>query len=526
MRSVPKCLAAGWIVSSLVGCVHSAQTQKVEPQHAAPQEVANAPWQRSSDIDGWQAKAKTEPVLIHNAAIWIGDGRQIANGYVLLKDGKISQVGAGTLAVEPNTRVIDAGGRVVTPGLIDTHSHMGVYPMPHARAHEDGNEMSAPVTAEVRAIDSFWPQDPAIERAVAGGVTTIQALPGSANLIGGHGVTLKLVKATSSRAMHFNGAKDGLKMACGENPKRVYGGKGAAPGTRMGNLAGQRAAFLAAKDLQRQWVAWRAQEAQRLSEYGAAKSRYDAEKKLRAERRTRCEAYGPRDCAEWAAEWADNPLVEPANIAAPPPARNLPLETLVAAMNGDILVHIHCYRADDIVNMIALADEMGFTVRSFHHGLEAYKIRDELAKRDIAVSTWADWWGFKLEAFDGIPQTLALLEEAGARPVVHSDSAEGIRRLNQEAAKALYSGRHSGVDVDESRAIRWITLNPAWALGIEDRVGTLEAGKDADVVIWSGDPLSVYTSADQVFIDGVERYDRAKRAKTDAQPWSDFEAGR
>ena len=496
----------------------------MEPQHVAPPpEVARAPWARPSDIDGWQAKEKPEPLLIENAVIWVGDGTEISQGFIYIEDGKISRVGEGTLVVADGTRTIDADRRIVTPGLIDTHSHMGVYPAPRARAHSDGNEMSAPVTAEVRAIDAFWPQDPSIERAVAGGVTTIQALPGSANLVGGHGVTLKLVEATSSRAMHFEGAKDGLKMACGENPKRVYGGKGAAPGTRMGNLAGQRAAFLEAKDLQRQWTAWREQEAHRLEEYAAAKATYDAEKTERAERKARCDEYGSSECEAWAQEWAKDPLVEPPNTASPPPGRNLQLEALVAAMEGEILVHIHCYRADDIVNMIALSEEMGFKIRSFHHGLEAYKVRDELAKRDISVSTWADWWGFKLEAFDGIPQSIALLEASGVRAIVHSDSEEGIRRLNQEAAKALYSGQNSGVDVDDSRAIRWITLNPAWALGIDDRVGSLEAGKDADLVIWSGDPLSVYTSADQVFINGIERYDRSKSG---AKPWSDFEAGR
>jgi imidazolonepropionase-like amidohydrolase len=170
--------------------------------------------------------------------------------------------------------------------------------------------------------------------------------------------------------------------------------------------------------------------------------------------------------------------------------------------------------------MLALADEAGFRIRSFHHALEAYKIRDELKERTIAVSTWADWWGFKLEAYDGIPENLALVSAGGGRAVVHSDSAEGIRRLNQEAAKGMYAGRRRGLDISEGEAIRWVTLNPAWALGIDERVGSLAVGKDADVVVWDKSPLSVYASAERVLVDGVERYRRG----SDAPPWSDFEA--
>jgi imidazolonepropionase-like amidohydrolase len=186
-----------------------------------------------------------------------------------------------------------------------------------------------------------------------------------------------------------------------------------------------------------------------------------------------------------------------------------------------VLVHVHCYRADDMLAMLALADEAGFRIRSFHHALDAYKIRNILADRGIAASTWADWWGFKMEAFDGIPENAALLEESGARAIIHSDSAEGIQRLNQEAAKAMASGRRSGISVTEEDAIRWITANPAWALGIDGRTGTLEAGKDADVVLWDRNPFSVYASAEKVWIDGALVNDR----KATAAPWSDFEIG-
>jgi imidazolonepropionase-like amidohydrolase len=175
-----------------------------------------------------------------------------------------------------------------------------------------------------------------------------------------------------------------------------------------------------------------------------------------------------------------------------------------------------------MVSMLALSDEVGFEIRSFHHALEAYKIRDELVRRKISVSTWADWWGFKLEAFDGIQENLALVELSGGIPIVHTDSSEGIQRMNQEAAKGIYSGRHAGLAIDEARAMRWVTMNPAWALGIERRVGTLEVGKDADVVIWSGDPLSVYTRAELVLIDGAERWSLARDGKGEKR-WSDFE---
>jgi imidazolonepropionase-like amidohydrolase len=185
------------------------------------------------------------------------------------------------------------------------------------------------------------------------------------------------------------------------------------------------------------------------------------------------------------------------------------------------MLHVHCYRADDMLAMISLADEMGFTIRSFHHALEAYKIRDVLAKRNISVSTWADWWGFKMEAYDGIPENLALVQESGGIPILHTDSHEGIQRMNQEVGKALASGRQAGIAVTDEDAIRWLTANPAWALGIQQRTGTLEVGKDADVVLWDRQPFSVYASAERVWIDGINVHDKLKKRA----PWSDFELG-
>lgn len=420
------------------------------------------------------------PVLIENATLMTAAGRTIERGWIRLKDGRIEALGEGDApAPAEGERIVDAAGRFVTPGLIDTHSHLGVYAVPYVWAHADGNEMTNPVTAGVRAEEAFWPQDPAIERAVRGGVTTIQVLPGSGNLMGGRGVVLKLHPRRSARAMRFPGAKDALKMACGENPKRVYGrDKGAMPMSRMGNIYVMRDKWVEARRYRRDW-----------------------------------------------AEWRKNPEEEKDGKRVPkvPPKRDLVLETLAAVLDGDVNVHVHCYRADEMLIQLQLAEEFGFRIRSFHHAVEAYKIRDVLAEKGVAVSTWADWWGFKIEADDAIEQNLALLDEAGARAVLHTDSPEGIQRMNQEAAKAYYAGLAAGVDVTEEDALRWITANPAWALGIDDRTGTLEPGKMADVVVWDRHPFSVYAKPELVFIDGHVRWDAAANP---AAPWSDFEVGR
>jgi len=400
----------------------------------------------------------------------------IANGWLRIRDGKIHSMGPSPApTAAEGEKVINGRGGVLTPGLIDTHSHLGVYSSPHVWAHADGNEMTNPITAGVRAEEAFWPQDPGIERAVRGGVTTIQVLPGSGNLIGGRTVVLKLHPRRSSRAMRFPGAKDGLKMACGENPKRVYGkSRKSMPMSRMGSLYLMRQKWIDARRYRQKW-----------------------------------------------AEWQKNPtkIEHGKTVPVLPPKRDLVLETLAAVLNGEILVHIHCYRADEMLLQLKLAQEFGYRVRSFHHAVEAYKIRDILAAEGVSVSTWADWWGFKIEAYDGIEQNLALLSEAGALSILHTDSAEGIQRMNQEAAKALWAGRHEGIELTEHDALKWITLNPAWALGIESEVGSLEVGKHADLVLWNRNPMSVYAKATLVLIDGVIRYDRS----VVSAPWSDFE---
>jgi imidazolonepropionase-like amidohydrolase len=406
------------------------------------------------------------PVLIRNATIMTATGQEIQGGSILLRDGKIVAVGTAVEAPQDAT-VVDGTGKWVTPGVIDTHSHLGVYAAPGTFAESDGNEATRPVTAEVWAEHSFWPQDPQIPLAIAGGVTTIQALPGSANLIGGRSAVLKLIPGRSVQEMKFPGAHYGLKMACGENPKRVYGQRGG-PSTRMGNMAGYRDAFIAAQGYRRRWDKWNK------------------------------------------------------DHQGDPPERNLRNETLAEVLRGNIFVHNHCYRADEMMQMLDLAKEFGFKIRSFHHAVEAYKIADVLAREGVASSVWADWWGFKEEAMDGIYENAALLQQAGARAIIHSDDPGGIQRLNQEAAKAMYHGRRAGIPVTRDQALRWFTANPAWALGLDSIVGTLEPGKMADVVVWSADPLSVYAQAVQVYNDGWLVYDRADPQH---QPKTDFMLG-
>jgi imidazolonepropionase-like amidohydrolase len=430
----------------------------------------------------YRALAST-PVLIEHATVLTGTGERLDDADVLLQDGRVQAVGRA-LAAPANVTRIDGHGKWVTPGIIDVHSHLGVYASPGVSAHSDGNEMTAPVTPNVWAEHSIWPQDPGFGTALAGGVTALQILPGSANLVGGRGVTLKNVPATTYQAMKFPGAPWGLKMACGENPKRVYGQKGG-PATRMGNVAGYRAAFIDA------------------SEY----LRKNAPKKQAPEKRH-----------WWSRGAGDNDSAGDSGGK-----RDLKLDTLAGAINGDIRVHIHCYRADEMTTMLDLAKEFGFKIAAFHHGVEAYKIADRLAQENVCGALWADWWGFKMEAFDGIQENIALVDRpANGCAIVHSDSEEGIQRLNQEAAKAMAAGRRAGIAIPPERAIRWLTSNPAKALGIEKQTGSLEPGKMADVVVWNGSPFSSYALAEKVYIDGAQVYDRADRR---LQPTSDFMLG-
>src|ERR1700704_5294594 len=343
------------------------------------------------------------PTLIRNATIMTAAGPTITRGAVLLRDGKIVAVGTNVTA-PADALVIDGTGKYVTPGIIDVHSHIGVYPAPGVDANSDGNELTNPVTANVWAEHSVWPQDPQLPRVLAGGVTTMQVLPGSGNLIGGRSVVLKVVPSKTVQGMKFPGAKYGLKMACGENPKRVYQSRG--PSTRMGNVAGYRSAWIAAEGYRRRWDAWNA------------------------------------------------------THKGDPPARDLGLETLAEVLRGNILVHNHCYRADEMAQMLDIAKEFGYKVRAFHHAVEAYKIAELLKASGTGAAEWADWGGFKMEGNDSIKANLAITDALGARAMIHSDSADGAPRLNQEVAKAMYAGRAAGINVTEDQALRWLTINP------------------------------------------------------------------
>jgi len=402
--------------------------------------------------------------LIRNATVLVGDGTRLDNADVLLRDGRVARVGSG-LDAPSGATVIDGTGRWLTPGLIDVHSHLGVYPSPGLAAHNDGNEMTNPVTSQVWAEHGVWPQDPGFATALAGGVTSMLILPGSANLIGGRGVVLKNVPAEGYQQMKFPNAPWSLKMACGENPKRVYGSQGTAPMTRMGNVAGYRNALIDAREY--------------------------------------LEKLGDKD----------------------PPKQDLRLETLAAAMTGEIQVQIHCYRSDEMIIMMDLAREFDMPIAAFHHGVEAYKIAEPMARAGICGALWADWWGFKAEAYDSIQENILVVDRANGGKgcaIVHSDSPEGIQRLNQEAGKVVGTARRAGIDVTPEHAIRWVTQNPARAMGILEQAGTLERGKMGDAVLWNQNPFSVYAKAEKVWIDGALLFDRNDPAR---QPVSDFMLG-
>lgn len=400
-----------------------------------------------------------QPTALLGATVYDGRGGRIDNGTVLFAGGKLVAIGGADLAIPDGYDRVDAKGKFVTPGVIDAHSHLGVYPSPGVSALADGNEMTDPTTPDVWAEHSVWPQDPGFTRALAnGGVTSLQILPGSGNLMGGRSVTLKNVPSLTVQGMKFPDAPYSLKMACGENPKRVYGEKNQKPSTRMGNFAVDRQAWLDAK-----------------------KYMNDTE--------------------------AD---------------RDLGKDTLEGVLKGEIRVQNHCYRADEMALVIDMAKEMGYKVAAFHHAVEAYKIADLLRQNDICSAVWADWYGFKMEAYDGIPENAALIAKAGACVIIHSDDENGIQRLNQEAAKAQAAGRRIGIDIPDAQVVGWFTYNPAKAMGIAERTGSLEQGKMADVVLWNGNPLSVYSRPEKVWVDGALMFDALDRKR---RPVSDFELG-
>jgi imidazolonepropionase-like amidohydrolase len=475
-------VAAIALAMGVAGCASSKQSGSQAPTPARASADSNralpGPGALSTpNADPFPSTYKpfpSRPTLIKNVTIFTAAGPRIENGAIFLRDGKIVAVAksaddqAITQAISgSNPVIIDGQGKFVTPGIIDVHSHMGVYSAPGVEANSDGNEATSPATPEVWAEHSVWPQDPQFPRGLAGGVTTRQILPGSANLFGGRGVVLKVVPSRTVQGMKFPGAKYGLKMACGENPKRVYGERGG-PSTRMGNVAGYREQWIKAEEYRRKWDKWNK----------------DRE--------------------------------------GPPPNRDLAMETLAEVLRGNILVQNHCYRADEMAQMIDIAHEFGYKIRAFHHGVEAYKIADLLAREGIGAAVWADWGAFKMEALDAVRPNLAMLDKAGVKAMIHSDDPSGDQRLNQEVAKAMAAGRAAGIDISEEEAVKWMTINPAWALDLDSRIGSLEPGKNADVVLWSGDPFSVYTHTEKVWVDGALLYDRSDPA----EHWrTDFDLG-
>jgi len=401
----------------------------------------------------------SETTLITNARIIDGTGQEIEGGSVLMTDGKITAI--GTDVSGEATLTIDAGGKYVTPGIIDIHSHLGNYPTPSVRAHGDGNEVTSPITSEVYAEHGVWPQDPGFDEALQGGVTTLHILPGSANLFGGRGVTLRNIAVRTVQEMKFPEAPYTLKMACGENPKRVYGDKGG-PGSRMGNVAGYR----------KNWI--KAQEYKKKRDKGGDDFK-----------------------------------------------RDLQLETLADVLDGKILIQMHCYRADEMVQILDLAKEFDYKVTTFHHAVESYKIADILKENDTCSAMWADWYGFKMESYDGILENVPFVHAAGACAMIHSDDEKGVQRLNQEVAKTWAHGNRAGLNISKADAWKWLSTNPAKALGILDETGTLEIGKRADVVLWSADPFTTYARPEKVFLDGALLFDKESGLK----PKSDFRLG-
>ncbi|MDC9522220.1 amidohydrolase [Pseudoalteromonas sp. Angola-31] len=456
-KFAPSLLAVG-LAAALVGC------QENGPQDAKIT-INKNPYPST------YTPLASKSTLIINATVLTGTGERLDDADVLLVDGKVQQVGKDLSANADAT--IDAQGKWVTPGIIDVHSHLGAYPSPSVESHQDGNEMTSPNTAEVWVEHSVWPQDPGFNRAREGGITSLQILPGSANLFGGRGVTLKNIPAHTMQAMKFPDAPNGLKMACGENPKRVYGRQGTLPSTRMGNMAGYRMAWAEAQEYKRAW------------------DKYDADYE--------------------------------AGLNPEAPVRDIKHDTLRAVIEGEVLIHNHCYKAEEMAMMIDLSKEFGYHAGTFHHGVEAYKIADLLAENGSCAALWPDWWGFKMEAYDMVQENVAIVDAVkNSCAIVHSDSDTTIQRLNQEAGKVMYRANENGFDISEQHAIKWITSNAAKSLGIEDKTGSLEAGKQGDVVIWNQNPFSVYAKAEQVFIDGAKVYDRSDSA---FQAQSDFMLG-
>ncbi|MCB2061267.1 MAG: amidohydrolase family protein [Novosphingobium sp.] len=406
-------------------------------------------------------------MILAGATILDGAGGKTV-GDILIRDGKIAAV--GEIRDQRNAVRIDASGRWITPGLIDIHTHYGTFLLPQTAAeleNSDVTETSSFNVADTWIEHAVRPADPAFSRALASGVTTLQILPGSSVLIGGRSVVVHPIPAVTLAQMRFPGAPQGLKMACGSNSVN----DSSFPTSRQGQIAGIRRAF------------------------------HEARHRMEEDDEDEHEDRDGRGHGRW----------DPRNA------------TLIGAIRGELPVHLHCYRAEDIANWISALKEFGVRIAAVHHAAEAYKIAPLLAEEGVCAAVWPDWWGFKREAEDAIPENAAFVDAAGGCAIMHSDIPVVGGLLNLDAARAAAAGRRAGLDIPPKRAIRWITSNAARALGLGDRIGTIATGMNADLVIWSGDPFSIYSKPDQVIIDGAIAFDRSDPSR---QPVPDFELGR
>jgi imidazolonepropionase-like amidohydrolase len=403
----------------------------------------------------WLAPLYSQTLLIRNATVLTVTKGVIENGSVLVENGRIAAVGRDLNAPD-GAPVIDASGKFLIPGIIDCHSHTAI---------EGGvNEGSVSDSSMVNIRDVLNPTDINIYRGLAGGLTVSNVLHGSANAIGGQTVVIKLRWGKTAEQMIFEGAKPGIKFALGENPKRQ----------------GYPPSFFSAPNTERRYPA----------------TRMGVEEVIR-------ESFA--EAKSYQAEWERYKAASRRGDQVMPPRKDLRLEPLVEVLNGQRYVHAHCYRSDEILMLIRVADEMGFKIRTFQHALEGYKVAKEIASHGAGASTFSDWWSYKVEAYDATPYNAAIMERKGVLVSLNSDSDELQRHLNLEAAKTI---RYGGLS--ETEALAMVTINPAKQLGIDHEVGSIEVGKSADLVLFDGHPLSNFSKVLDVWIDGNKYFDRAQ----------------
>ena len=466
-RAVAAILLAAIVAVPLQGKSDDRKGRKGKEVEPASDFMSAPPWLGVPFPSTYQAPPAPD-LLIRDATVLDGAGGRIVDGDLLLRGGKIVAVGR-EIANPGGVREIDARGRWVTPGVIDVHTHDGTHVLPLTQIDREAGdvaELSNLNVADTWIESAINPQDMAFALALRSGVTTLQVLPGSSPIFSGYSAVLKPVPATHVSDMKFPGAPLGFKMTCGENPKSHGAEARGGATSREGVVAFTRRAFLEAQDYMHDW------------------------------RRDRAGKGAPK--------------------------RDMKKDALARILAGEMRVHMHCYRADDLATALGIAREFGFTITAFHHATEAYKVPQLLRAAGTCAAVWGDWWGFKMEAQDAVRANAPLLEKAGVCVMMHSDSPVSGQRLNTEAAKAAAAGRRLGIDLPPEVLIRWTTSGPARALGLADRIGTLAQGYNADVVVWSGNPFSIYSKADLVLIDGAVRFDRSQPAA----PTSDFEIGR